>query len=252
MKYFALLVISILTISSYSFGAAFIAKSSGLKDYYFRDNIILIASMGRSGSTLLTDAVEAYASNSIVLKAHLLPPDKRYFGKVIFIFSNPDKAAESALHCSCVDKKFLAVHFSHVATADQIWLKVVRGKQNLKQNLLSYDALGYSKHLDQWLSLEPSDAENSQVLAIKYENLWDADTLQALKDFLNLDDFSLPEKVQRGAGLDDLFPKETYFRAIYNLGTPEDPRYSAYDEARDIWENAPAFSFYKLSPNNRK
>src|ERR1700738_3483663 len=76
----------------------FISKRGQLEPYYRHKHVVMIASPGRSGSTLLTDLMKKYALKYRVIKTHLLPPDTRYKGKILFIFSNPDKAAESALH----------------------------------------------------------------------------------------------------------------------------------------------------------
>lgn len=229
----------------------FIPKREQLIPYYGHKNILLIASPGRSGSTLLTDTTKKYASKYKVLKTHLLPPDTRYKGKILFIFSNPDKAAQSACHLIIKSRSGGATHFYNVQTADQDWFAKIdrNGKnQNETYNLLAYDALGCEKQLDEWLHVktQPSSTREAQILAIKYENLWDEETIQAIKEFLKLKSFDLPAKIIRGQAEQELFPQEIVFRQIYNLGTIEKPLYQAYDRARELWEEAPAFQFLQL------
>ena len=47
---------------------------------------------------MLTEQFSRFYQAHEVFKTHLLPPDKRFLGKIVFIFSNPDQAAESALY----------------------------------------------------------------------------------------------------------------------------------------------------------
>ncbi len=238
-------------IKSYHREKGFIANKQELKHYYGRENVVMIASPGRSGSTMLTDIARKYATNYKVLKTHLLPPNAKYKGKILFIFSNPDKAAESALHLVLNSRSHGATHFSNVESADQAWFsKIGRNcnNQTEKDNLLAYDALGCTKQLKKWLyeELQPSDLENAQILAIKFENLWEPETIQAIQNFLNITTLKLPPKRERGCDLDDLSTQELNFRMLYNVGTQEEPIYHAYDEARVLWEQAPSFQFLKF------
>jgi hypothetical protein len=239
------------TLSSLSYASVFIAKRDGFKNYYGRQDIVMIASAGRSGSTMLTEQIEKYLSSHSVLKTHLLPPDRRFKGKIIFIFSNPDQAAESALYRILHGNRFGYEHFAHVETADREWLKRIGGpfNQTEQDNLLSYDALGTYVHIKEWLyqRTEPTSLEHAQILAIKYENLWDEKTVRAIRKFLHIPNFELPPKEERGHKEDELLPQEIAFRQIYNLGTPDNPRYAAYDDARVLWEQAPPFQFLKIS-----
>ena len=230
----------------------FIAKREQLKPYYGIKNVVMIASPGRSGSTLLTNVTKKYASKYKVLKTHLLPPDTRYKGKILFIFSNPDRAAESALHLILNSKSHGATHFSHVETADQLWFQEIGrngNNQTETHNLLAYDALGCVKQLEEWLHerSQPCDPQEAQILAIKYEHLWDFETIEAIKKFLKLKSFTLPPKRERGHEEAALFPEEMTFRKIYNLGTEEEPLYRAYDKARELCEQAPAFQYLKIA-----
>lgn len=229
----------------------FIATRKRLEAYSDNPDVVMVASTGRSGSTMLTAMVKKYDTAHLVLKTHLLPPDQNFKGKIIFIFSNPDKAAESALYMLLHNKSFAKTHFYHVETADLDWLKKIGGprRQNGKDNLLAYDALGTYEHLKIWLfdKTQPTDPDHAQILAIKFENLWDKKTIQAIKDFLGLTEFKLPTKKTRGRKTSELYTREMKFRKKYNLGTDSHPRYAAYDEARILWEQAPPFQYLNVS-----
>lgn len=232
-------------------GAIFIPTKKSLKPYYENPNLVMIASTGRSGSTMLTTQVSKYIPEHYVLKTHLLPPKREYFkGKILFVFSNPDQAAESVLYMMLHKPNFGRRHFKHVETSDRRWLKKIKSPykyQTEKNNLLSYDALGIYKHLKVWLytRTRPTSPEKAHILAVKYENLWDTDVIQAIRDYLEIPSFELPARIPRGHK--DLLPKEARFRQIYNLGTKENPRYAAYDKARVLWQQAPSFQYLEIA-----
>ncbi len=252
MKLHKWLIIFLLTWSFFPlYGEAdFIANRATLKRYNNDEHVVIIASTGRSGSTMLTSAIQKHASNYKVLKTHLLPPSPKFKGKILFIFSNPDKASESALHMSLRYRKFARNHFVHVETADREWAKRLGGAehQTEEQNLLTYDALGIAEHLKVWLytGVTPVNVNQAQILAIKYENLWEEATVEAIKAFLNIPNFELPPYRPRGEKEERLLAKEIRFRQLYNLGTEQEPRYVAYDEARVLWEQAPPFQFFRI------
>lgn len=231
----------------------FIAKKGQLKPYYENSKVVMIASPGRSGSTLLTDVTKKCATKSKVLKTHLLPPKAKFKGKILFIFSNPDRAAESALHVILNSRSHGATHFSHVETADRVWFKSIGSKginQTEIDNLLAYDALGCTKQLEAWLheKSQPCGIQEAQILAIKYEHLWDPETTQAISDFLKLKSFKLPPKMERGRDPDELSDQEITFKKLYNVGTDREPIYHAYDRARELWKQAPPVQFLKIKP----
>lgn len=213
------------------------------------ENIVLVASTGRSGSTMLYITLLKQTSFT-VLKTHCLPPDASFKGKIIFIFSNPDFAIESALHFAMINPIFGIQHFNNMENSDQEWLNKIQDStcQTISHNLLCYDAFGCKQHLSKWLQEEssPSTIEEAQILAIKYEHLWEEPTIAAIKSFLLLDELKLPEKKARGCNPNELTHEESIFRLTYNQGTPESPRYAAYDEARVLWKAAPPFQFLKI------
>lgn len=235
--------------------ATFIAARTEFKKFYDQPNLVVIASTGRSGSTMLTDAVSRWDKVHDIAKTHLLPPDKSFKGKIIFIFSNPDEAAESALHLTFFVPSFAPNHVRHVETTDRAWLKRIGGLDNQteKDNLLSYDVFGIHQHLKSWLytDAEPvSNPKNAKILAIKFENLWDESTVEAIRDFLGVPEFKLPPKKSRGQWKSEK-PKEIAIRNMYNYGTDEEPKYAAYDEARVLWEAAPPFQYLKITHEDK-
>lgn len=233
-----------------------IRNRSSLEKLSQRADIVIIASTGRSGSSMLTSRMKIFAQEYAIYKTHLLPPDSDFKGKILFIFSNPDLAAESALHLTLRFKSFGAAHFRNMETSDREWLKRIgeTTHQTIDDNLLSYDALGCYQHLEEWLHLRttPCKPKEAQILAIKFENIWDPPTIQAIKEFLHIANFQLPLKRERGYEGDDLNQQEIEFRQKYNLGTPDQPHYAAYDMARIIWKNALPFQFLKIGKNNVK
>ena len=201
--------------------ARFARDHQALDKYYDREDVILIASSGRSGSTLLCSAVRACAPGC------------------------------TALHRSMGDRVFGFEHFQHVETADFSWLQEIGDstQQTLIHNLLCYDALGYTEQLRQWLhTKQPTGPKYAQILAIKYEHLWDKATIDAIRRFLDLKIFRLPPQQLRGCSLEEMSELEASIRLHYNLGSLENPRYAAYDEARELWKNALPFQYFRLRP----
>lgn len=213
-------------------------------------NSIVVASPGRSGSTLLCSYLYYNTLNKTILKTHRLVP-KNYQGKTLFVFSNPDVSAESALHMffKYEEDGWAGLHFMHLFSSDMQWLANLGSVRNqiISNNLLSYDALGIGQHLLVWLHeyYQPSTAEEANILVLKYENLWDPETIQAIRDFTGLQDFNMPEYKPRGYSTEDLDPLEISFREALNQGTPEQPIYKAYDFARALWNQEPPFRYLK-------
>jgi len=232
-----------------SLNAYFIPTHKSLEPFYEKENVILITSMGRSGSTMLKEIIAESSPSHIVLKSHILPPRPDFKGKILFIFSNPDKAAESALHLSMQDEVFGQLHFHHMESSDRSWLDEITDTrfQTVEHNLLAQDALGITKQMKMWLEDTRScPFEDAQILAVKYEDLWKPRTNKAIELFLSLDRLEIPPYKQRGYLVEELLPQELEFRIIYNLGTWEEPIYSAYDEARELWKKEPSFRFLKI------
>jgi hypothetical protein len=225
----------------------FIEFSEGFPLYSQDSQCLVVASPGRSGRTLLVKSLAKWAPERVVLKTHQFVP-KEFKGKILFIFSQPDRAAESALHKLLEDHVFGKLHFEHLFTSDKEWLAEIDNdtrKQSLEHNLLSYDALGVGVHLQKWLFdwVVPSSREEAQIMAIKYEHLWDDATQEAIREFCALDRFQLPARKERGCEEKKMSSLERVLRRVYNEERKNPPEYKAYDHARKIWENAPAFQF---------
>lgn len=255
------LILLFLPLSFLSASQIIIKKHKELASYEKREDVIMITSTGRSGSTMMDALTQKFCTGKTVLKSHLLTPKNGWKGKILFLFSSPDKVAESVFHISLNDKYFMHLHFQNMETTDPEWLPmlaqlakenygkiVMNFNQTIEHNLLSYDALGVEKQLIDWLEASTVSApmEESCILAIKYENLWDEETVEALRQFLGVEKFELPKKKQRGYQGKIVCTNEKFIRATYNLGTEQQPIYAAYDGARAIWEAAPAYQFLKL------
>ncbi len=232
---------------SFCFGWEFIDSHEKLKFFQDREDVIMVCSTGRSGSTMLSDALDKALPKKTILKSHLLPPREGWKGKILFIFSNPDKADESIFHVSLEDG-YWYYHFNRMETTDPKWLQKLGStvNQNLEDNLLNYDALGIEEHLRQWLKLEKCPIEESCILAVKYEHLWDREVIAIIKNFCQLESFPLPEMKERGYPLHSVSEKERLIRKTYNLGTEQEPRYAVCDGARAIWESSPKVQSYRL------
>jgi len=233
---------------------AFVQKRESLKKIANRSQIVLVASSGRSGSTMLSNQLTNYIPFENIYKTHLLPPNKKFKGKILFIYSNPDKAAESALYLSLHNKSFARMHFLNVETSDKAWLEKIGGScqyQTLEENMLTHDAFGTYEQLNAWLHTQtvPANPGEGNILAIKFENIWDKEVLREIRNFLDLPNFKLPKQRQRGKSDSSLFSNEKKFRKHHNLGTRDKPRYAAYDDARILWEQAPSFIY--LNPRGQ-
>jgi hypothetical protein len=230
----------------------FISNRDKIKNFDFYSSDIICASSGRSGSTMLTSFLELSFPESRVFKTHLLPLDS-FPGKIIFIYSNPHKAAESVLHQFSLSKDFSFFHIRHMESSKIEWHLGLDDDSNNKvvQNILAADFIGYGEQIKEWVyNLEIADFSNATVMCIKYENLWDKNTLINLANFLGVDSVTLPEQKKRGAFFKDLSIQEVELINKYNIGTKNDPRYKAYDFAFDLWEAAPPFSFHILKKIN--
>jgi hypothetical protein len=243
--------------SALSVNAIFIPTQEALIPYYNTDQAVMVASTGRSGSSILCQSLYSCAPHDyLLLKTHILPPKKHFLGKIIFIFSNPDKFAESVLYLTLTDPQWIRLAFYHIESSDKEWLKKIgtTPEQTETENLLAYDALGYFEQLKCWFydRTTPCELNEAQILAVKYEHLWEPATQQVIEDFLLFENLSLPPQRERGRKWEVLTEKERSFRTLYNTGTQQDPRYAAYDEARLLWESAPPFQFLYINDESEK
>jgi hypothetical protein len=241
-----------LTCSVFIFGQPRLTKflHDTYEDAAQNSDSITIASIGRSGSDMLTAAILYTVQNTRkVYKTHLLPPKIPYSGKILFIFSNPSQSADSLLHRSIKQPNFRIGHFNNFEITDLSWRNSL-GENiefTLENNYLSFDGLEYHNQLINWLDeSRNSKIEDANVMTVKYENLWDQETIDQIKIFLNLNQFKLPERKKRGCSESELTELEREIRKKYNLGTLENPRYPAYDKATEIWEEAKPYDFFKF------
>lgn len=211
----------------------------------------MVASTGRAGSTLLAATAYKHLPYRVILKSHILPPHKSFKGKILFIFSNPDLAAESALHITLTSAEFGFLHFKHMESSDQQWLNLIgdTANQTITDNLLTYDALGCYQQLCHWLHLNtsPCKLHQAQILAIKYENLWDKRCVREIKRFLSCPKLKIPPKKARGQPKELKTEQEIQFINTYNQGTSSLPKYTAYNQARMLWEQAPPFQYLRIT-----
>lgn len=239
-----------LTVGAPLFSQIFIPTKTELLPFIEDPSVIMVASTGRSGSSLLTDTIDLFFPNEIVLKSHLLPPTHDFKGKIVFIFSNPDISAESALHITLYNDDFGWRHFLHMESSDHKWLDAIGSttNQTIASNLLAYDALGCLEQLKRWLFVDTKECEREEatILALKYENLWDSETLEQLRLFLGNSNFMIPKKRPRGLSRDQQTELEIEIIDTYNKGTSLYPKYSAYDGARALWEQAPPYNYLKV------
>ncbi len=187
---------------------------------------IVVSSMGRSGSTLCTNAIaDAVAKRSFgakgrwlrkvarseawdlaedrlapnkIYKTHALPselPDN-FSGRVVFVFGLASDAALSVVSCKHrYGDDWISKHFRH--------LRAVGSFEELGHR----DVLRFEEQIDGWTTLTGQD-----VLALRYDSLWD--NVDVLSEFLGFE-IKLPE--QRPRTLDKYVDPATVakFRATY-------------------------------------
>ncbi len=180
-------------------------------------NPVIVASMGRAGSTLIYDALnkgmgmarfgeETYRNgrfvrdvawtlskarfrNGVVYKTHDFPHDLTAAQnvRVVFTFGIPSDAARSVLGCNTkYGRAWIEEHFEHLranGTFDQI---------------CDRDVLRFGDQLDSWTALK-----SIPVLGLKYESLWQSGAQQALSRFVGFP-VTLPERKNRESAAMDL------------------------------------------------
>jgi hypothetical protein len=168
---------------------------------------IICASPGRSGSTLLFEAIgDAIARKraplfhrharrtfrdaaweldrcqlreGVVYKTHDLPTSLRKTEnlRAVFIYGPPSEALLSVLDCERrLGREWVAEHLRHL-------------RMPQATDLMSRDAIGFENQMRLW-----SQEERFPVLCVNYEKLWD--NIGKIGSFLNLD-VDLPERRER-------------------------------------------------------
>lgn len=148
---------------------------------------ILCASMGRSGSTLVFNAVRRGQAKArfhsddrlplqlvtsdawrpsqvnfhqgVVYKTHAPAGEMpaTFGGKVVFVFGLPSEAALSVLRCrEVLGESWIKTHFFHLASLGTI------------SDLTEWDVLGYERQIVSW-----RESNAGPRIMIRYESLWE-------------------------------------------------------------------------------
>ena len=170
------------------------------------DAPIVVASMGRSGSTLMHDAIIDAKVNEYhrllrpvikrlikeyiwinardlpkgtVIKTHNLPEQfDDNSAKYVYIYDNPREAALSILKCRhSRGEDWLKTHFNHL------------GKSYDLQAVCNGDYLGFYQMTKNW-----RQANNKKLLFINFQSIWDNN--EKIQKFLDLD-INLPQRRDR-------------------------------------------------------
>jgi hypothetical protein len=228
---------------------AFLKTRKDIENWMNSSNSIVIASSGRSGSTLLFDLFASRKFKKNVIKTHLLPPISLSKAKTIFIFSNPDQCAESSMYKMMESSWFFFWHVRHCENSIQEWHLELQDSKftSLDNHPLAKDGLAVAEQIQKWVFSFPElEIKEANLMCVKYENLWEPATILAIEKFLKIRKLPLPAFKQRGYSDDQLSDFQKQAREIYNYGTKKNPKYHAYDEARELWEKAPAYKFCRM------
>lgn len=251
MRYYFFLILLILKMYNasnlWSVDWVFIKNQNEISELNCSDLDIMCASIGRSGSTMLTKSIKNNFPDRKILKTHILPP-QNFAGKIIFIFSNPYHSIESVMN-QFRDSNFTYNHIRNLESSSLDWHLPNNQYYNnlIIENLFKVDLLGLEKQLKDWVyNLEEANENEAKVMAIKYEKLWDDQTQKMIAKFLNVDEFKLPVQKSRGIFKNKLSKKEKRLLQQYNIGSVDNPYYEAYEVAYDLWKNAPDYSFHSL------
>ena len=149
----------------------------------FSKNAFIVAGLGRCGTTLMYNAItktsnatkekkflarfgeqDRYVKGTIY-KTHDLPPAHLPpHVKLVFMFGNPMNAALSGFHEFEDDR-----HYHHVGS----------DRFGHRENIFTEDILLLEKHFDSWYR-----PQNFEFIAIRYESLYEEQTLDMLEEYL--------------------------------------------------------------------
>ena len=198
---------------------------------------VLVASMGRSGSTLVYDSVVAGMARlrfgplaeplrgavrdtawsldtarfhrGRVYKTHDFPHGlgAQSAIRAIFLFGDAGSAARSVLNCETTrGRAWIEEHFEHLRASGSI------------EDVPHADVLRFGEQLDAWLSFEAVP-----VLSLRYEDLW-ADGTEALIGRYVGFPVALPKRKARESAARDFGDREAALSATYG---PLDERIAA-------------------------
>lgn len=173
---------------------------------------VVVASMGRSGSTLLFDAVrhgqaqERFHSEGVtalrlvtseawhpqatafhpgvVYKTHAIASEMpaAFRGRAIFVFGRPSEAALSIIRCRDVyGQAWIDAHFAHLDASGNF------------DDVVKSDVMGFENQIQSWMDWEG----HASLMMIRYEHLWE--NQPALEAFLGFP-VNLPPKRSRRSG----------------------------------------------------
>lgn len=190
---------------------------------------ILVASMGRSGSTLVySSLVEGMSAkrfgqqshwlhglvrdtawrlagkrfcNGRVYKTHdfpyeLAPGDRPL---IVFLFGSASDAARSVMRCDTIyGREWIDVHFEHLSADGHL------------EEIPERDVLRFGEQLDAWLA-----CESVPVLALRYEDLWTSGAEAMLTRFVGFQ-VRLPMRRARGSAGMELGDTGVQLTATYD------------------------------------
>lgn len=193
---------------------------------------VVVASCGRSGSTMLTRALadstlrewvqvlgrpvsdriankiiieyawnleERYLRSGFIYKTHDYPPETLSdHVKYIYVYSDPIEVISSVLNkAEREGEEWLAKHARHL-----------NGKSTSRKDIIFEDSINIVENISRWCN-----KEGNNVLAVKYNNLWERQ--DQLSDFIGFD-FGLPERKERRSS--DKILNEEERRRLLRMG----------------------------------
>lgn len=177
---------------------------------------ILIAGLGRCGTTLVRDAIlnnSSYVragkfireientsfSKNTVYKTHCYPPKSLPENlKVVFLFGNP---IDIVISTHYKINEWGRLHHQHLQSDAFI----------PNDTILNKDTLNLYHQFDQWYKHQPFT-----FISVKYENLYDQKTVKFLSDYLEIP-FILPKFRQRQSYLKNLFLRDNVLACYGSL-----------------------------------
>lgn len=204
-----------------------------MSDFFRSHKPILVASMGRSGSTLCWRAIsEALVINKFgaagslfrkylakrirseawdlrtdrifpgrVYKTHALADElpSDFDGRIVFLFGCASDAALSVVSCrQRYGEDWVSEHFQHLRAIGSF------------DELGNYDVLQFEKQIETWTNLE-----GHNIICLRYEKLWD--NVSALSEFLGFN-VELPERrIRTTHNLQNLHNSDLFLANYKNL-----------------------------------
>lgn len=197
------------------------------------DNCVIVASMGRSGSTALYNSIAktvGYSSRNIrfvkrlddcdyekgkIYKTHDFPPDNAPdHAKFIWTFADPYEVMLSVINQESNDDFSIKQHFYNL-----------RANYNFYHNVYYADVMRLEEHFDQWYREHSFD-----LLTVKYHSIWNRE--RDISRFIGIS-FNLPPFFPRQERINKI---DEHKREL--LGNTYKDLYEKVERAEDIkiWE----------------